>query len=272
MFCEKCGKSIRDDSDFCQFCGAKVIRDKSDSPNPNVIKDLVTSSPSNHCRNHPDREVLGQCKSCGYSYCFDCLVDAQNGFYCKNEECQRKYQMEKAPLDSSLEGSEMNKRDIAKLVIKIFGICVILIVVESFSSGFYMFLRNPVVSLIPIVLLAILGFLLFLRPNPISRYIISDDDHPNEKLIWAYKDVERIVFSAIGLYNLVIAVPAILGSFLQLLQDIHMNEHYQTDNYRVVLRVIGLIQSLLRAVIGLWLLLGYKGLIKFLSKYREIET
>ncbi len=280
MFCGKCGKSIRDDSDFCQFCGMKVIKTNSPSmdenkpisPDSKETQDIVTGIPSDHCRNHPDREVLGVCKSCGYSYCFDCLIDAQNGFYCKNEECQKRYQIEKADTKSPLENSEMNKRDIATLVCKIFGISVLFIVVEYLSSGFYTFMRNPVVGLIPIVLLAILGFLLFLRPNPISRYIVSDEDHPNEKLIWAYKDVERIVFSAIGLYNLVIAVPAILGSIFQLLQEVYMNNHYQTDNYRIGLRAITLIQSLLRAGIGLWLLLGYKGLIKFLNKYRDVDT
>jgi hypothetical protein len=271
MFCGKCSESIRDDSDFCQFCGIKVIKDKTDSLNPNATKDIVTGIPSNHCRNHPDREVLGVCKYCGYSYCFDCLVDAQNGFYCKNEECRKKYQMEIAPLNSSLEGSEMNKRDIAKLVCKIFGISIVLTIAETFSNLFNIYLRNPL-GLIPIVLLAILGFLLFLRPNPISRYIVSDEDHPNEKLIWAYKDVERIVFSAIGLYILAIAIPAIIGTILQLLQEVYMNHLYQTNNDRILLRVNSLIQYLLRAGIGLWLLLGFKGLIKFLNKYRDVDT
>ena len=28
MKCSKCGKEIADDSQFCEFCGAKVIRDR----------------------------------------------------------------------------------------------------------------------------------------------------------------------------------------------------------------------------------------------------
>ena len=48
MFCRKCGKQISDDSDFCQFCGIKILDIDRDSSQASDVKndsqnDLLSS-------------------------------------------------------------------------------------------------------------------------------------------------------------------------------------------------------------------------------------
>jgi Predicted membrane protein/domain len=41
------------------------------------------------CPNHPDKEVLSFCHSCGEYLCRECLTDGKNYYFCIKEECQR---------------------------------------------------------------------------------------------------------------------------------------------------------------------------------------
>jgi len=40
------------------------------------------------CINHPKKEALSICHSCGKDYCKACLDDGKEFYYCKNPECQ----------------------------------------------------------------------------------------------------------------------------------------------------------------------------------------
>lgn len=40
------------------------------------------------CWNHPQRDSLSMCHSCGKYFCEDCLVDGDEFYFCKEEGCQ----------------------------------------------------------------------------------------------------------------------------------------------------------------------------------------
>ena len=42
----------------------------------------------NKCSNHPDRESIAPCHSCGKHFCKDCLIEGKEYFYCKEDKCQ----------------------------------------------------------------------------------------------------------------------------------------------------------------------------------------
>jgi hypothetical protein len=48
------------------------------------------------CPNHPDKDVLSFCHSCGEYLCRECLVDGEEYYFCKKDECQNKMADEKA--------------------------------------------------------------------------------------------------------------------------------------------------------------------------------
>jgi len=41
-----------------------------------------------HCTNHPEKEALSFCHSCGKYYCSDCLTEGKEYYYCNSEVCQ----------------------------------------------------------------------------------------------------------------------------------------------------------------------------------------
>lgn len=44
-----------------------------------------------YCKNHPNKIALSLCHSCGEYYCFDCLNEGLEYYYCKNEKCNNIY-------------------------------------------------------------------------------------------------------------------------------------------------------------------------------------
>jgi hypothetical protein len=48
------------------------------------------------CPNHPDKDVLSFCHSCGEYLCRECLVDGEEYYFCKKDECQNKMADEKS--------------------------------------------------------------------------------------------------------------------------------------------------------------------------------
>ena len=46
------------------------------------------------CINHPQKEALSICHSCGKDYCESCLDEGKEFYYCKNPECQELFKKE----------------------------------------------------------------------------------------------------------------------------------------------------------------------------------
>ncbi len=41
------------------------------------------------CPNHPEKEAVYACHSCGKHFCESCLKEAGDYYYCSNPECQK---------------------------------------------------------------------------------------------------------------------------------------------------------------------------------------
>jgi hypothetical protein len=41
-----------------------------------------------YCNNHPERNAVSSCRSCGQYYCGDCLIEGVDYYYCRMENCQ----------------------------------------------------------------------------------------------------------------------------------------------------------------------------------------
>lgn len=49
------------------------------------------------CRNHPDRKALSFCHYCHAYYCFDCLKEGPEYYYCKRPQCLKAFEDESKP-------------------------------------------------------------------------------------------------------------------------------------------------------------------------------
>jgi len=49
------------------------------------------------CRYHPERKALSFCHHCGERYCFECLTEGKEFYYCKNPDCQKALELERNP-------------------------------------------------------------------------------------------------------------------------------------------------------------------------------
>jgi len=47
------------------------------------------------CLNHPSKESYAICYACKNHYCFDCLKEGLQHYYCEKYECQEQYRKEK---------------------------------------------------------------------------------------------------------------------------------------------------------------------------------
>jgi uncharacterized RDD family membrane protein YckC len=89
------------------------------------------------CPNHPDKEVLSFCHSCGEYFCRECLTDGKNYYFCIKEECQRA-KMSEESLDAVQSYAGFWRRVAAYLIdyfLLIIPILVILILARILFSG-----------------------------------------------------------------------------------------------------------------------------------------
>jgi DNA-directed RNA polymerase subunit M/transcription elongation factor TFIIS len=64
------------------------------------------------CANHLEIESVSVCHSCGKPFCSDCLVEGQDYYYCKSDECQRIME----PLKNDIETDDLNRVPLLNLV------------------------------------------------------------------------------------------------------------------------------------------------------------
>jgi len=84
------------------------------------------------CHNHPKRQALSLCHSCGRDYCAACLNEGKEYYYCKDAACQSAYQAA---------GGKLISAEIQEAM-------------ERFVRGFWLFwwARALVVALVVVVL------------------------------------------------------------------------------------------------------------------------
>lgn len=47
------------------------------------------------CSNHPDKQAISFCHNCGKYFCYECLNEGKEYYYCNSEECLANYKNEK---------------------------------------------------------------------------------------------------------------------------------------------------------------------------------
>jgi hypothetical protein len=58
------------------------------------------------CRNHPDRKALSFCFQCREYYCFDCLKEGPEHYFCNRRECQKALEQEQNPPELEMTPSD----------------------------------------------------------------------------------------------------------------------------------------------------------------------
>lgn len=116
----------------------------------------------------------------------------------------------------------------------------------------------------PLLILIIFSLVFWkVAPRLINKMFTSDQitNHPAATL----SDVKSLVFAGIGLYLLVDTIP----DLVQTLFSIYASLSYQLDSSTRTQVSILRLKTILKIVVGFWLLFGAKGLSNSLSKIRN---
>lgn len=158
----------------------------------------------------------------------------------------------------------MSKREIASLACKILGIFFIIqgtnvlsltVSVAATSPIAHESLFNVIFSLTYILF----GVLLWFLSDKLSAILIKGESHSNAGSGLGVSDIQRVMFSVLGLYFIGNSVPNLVSA---LLNTYSMNETFTT---RIILGSGGLITEF---ITGLGIFFGSQGLVDFLNTIR----
>lgn len=137
---------------------------------------------------------------------------------------------------------------------------------ERFPSGVTALMAMA--AFIPPILLFALAVVLWFRADRFAGDMVSGKNTPGESTAVGGEDVQVIAFSAVGVLVLAGAVPELFQfvSSLILQKSFQYHPFSETVSVYTLSRAIGLA---VRLVIGLWLLLGARGLAGFIKTLRE---
>ena len=113
------------------------------------------------CFNHPDKESLAPCHSCGKYFCEECLTEGREYYYCKDEQCQAFKNQEDQRLEvSAKRGTALLQqkwkekgRRFYRKIFKILGIAWVLLTAILFIMVPSYNLKNP--SWVPLISLLV---------------------------------------------------------------------------------------------------------------------
>jgi len=169
---------------------------------------------------------------------------------------------------------EMTNRDIALLSFKILAIFAFIRAVELSSKVIQYFYEEATEGyiwiglqvLLPPVLLILIGIILWIFAPNLSRYVFASSDSNKKSEAVSYTELQTIIFSAFGLIVIVDSLPLLIRSIIA----IFMFKVYSISGKESVLqRNIYLLFTALKTVIGIWLLFGSRGVVKFVQSLRR---
>ena len=143
---------------------------------------------------------------------------------------------------------------------------IICVLPVSFShAGTWEMLSNVLSFLVPFVLLAVLGAFLWVRAEYMSRRMVGA--HSEDVKAVGAEDVQAITFSAVGVLALSDALPKLAQ---QLYSVIAMHQaQMQSVEGMYIPTMSGIVGSVVKLIIGLWLLLGSRGIVHLLRSLRK---
>jgi len=171
----------------------------------------------------------------------------------------------------------IGKRDIGVLSFKLLGVysCIRALELSSRAVQYFYegdargYLWIALQVLLPPVSLILLGVLLWISARIISRFVFPSIDSPEpseSSNAVSYKELQDIAFSVCGLVVLVDELPMLV----RLIVAIFAFKAYSISAIEpVVERNVYLFFTALRVCIGMWLLLGSRGIVKAINAWRR---
>jgi|GEM_PF-3013532 len=161
----------------------------------------------------------------------------------------------------------MNKQEVAVLTFKAMSLgALIKTINEVYSLLYFLFYQNQLSSgdkysllmaAIPSLLLALSAIILWFGAPFLSNLVFKQDE--TEVLLnCSLADIQKVAFSAIGLFLLATSLPAVVEIILVL----QMASNVERGSISMVPTIV---EILIKGLLGLWLLFGSHGLVNFLK-------
>lgn len=174
------------------------------------------------CFNHPQKNALSICHTCGKYYCDSCLLEGKEFYYCFNQECQLNRtgyadltlqnnvkNLQNEP-DKPVSIKQFIVRDLiytknsfksfyfkASLIFTIFSLPIFLFafsIISSLPLNFYMLWIFTLVNALQSLILN------FLLGNYLSKKFVKTNDHT--KIILQNDVIASLMFISVSMYNL----------------------------------------------------------------------
>jgi len=160
----------------------------------------------------------------------------------------------------------MTKREIAILSFKILSIYAFIKVIDNvyYTLGSITSTEdhgaNLVLIIAPQLLLVLCGILLwYIAPRLATSVFKSSsiENEPNASL----SDIQTVAFSVVGIFLLAISIPELVSIIVV------YNTMWVAGSKEILIK--GIIVLSIKIILGLWLLLGSRGLVKFIRSTRR---
>ncbi|MDQ7096725.1 hypothetical protein REC12_24335 [Desulfosporosinus sp. PR] len=164
----------------------------------------------------------------------------------------------------------MNKREIVSLACKILGVYVIIqgidiianVLTASVINPNQMGLENLIAIIVPYIFPIIFGVLLWVLSGRLSSTMVEAGDFTNDSSSSIKADdIQRIVFSAIGLLLIGNSLPKIVTNLTSMLTT--------SEVPNMTARLLpGMVGALIQIIFGIGVFLGSKGLVSLLNMFK----
>jgi len=166
----------------------------------------------------------------------------------------------------------MVKRDVAIILFKALSIYLFTMAIEYFADRFsnifrYDNITNAIIiqAIIPTIILLV-GGLIILWLAPLFASSIFKSAKPNEKWEFTSYGIQVIAFSTIGLYILVNTLPDLVDTIVSHYMSGFL---YWADKETITMIHCYLLSYILKILLGVWLLVGSRGIVKFVNAMRR---
>lgn len=170
----------------------------------------------------------------------------------------------------------MNYRALAKIACRLFAIYTFIRFVSYLPAIIYpLFMKNTnanvsitILPVLPSLILSLaFSIILWTFSEKLSRLMV-DDSNIQEETDIDYNKLQYIAFSVVGLVLVTLSIPNITSTLIEYIRMISMVEksaHFSFIQYKAKLA-----GSIVQFIIGLWLLLGSKGILNGIKKLRKV--
>ncbi|RKD30534.1 hypothetical protein [Thermohalobacter berrensis] len=162
----------------------------------------------------------------------------------------------------------MNYKNLAKISCKIISIYVFIKFISFIPTTIFMFKLNNNRSILPILTSAILYFMLSILlwsfADKLSYYMVGNKhkEVEHKRVEIDYNKLHYIAFSVVGLVMIAFSISNVITDIIQMYKMAESNPNLNL--YKA--EIIG---ELFKLLIGLWLLLGAKGIVNGIKALRK---